>query len=267
MIIDAHVHVACPDTARYPRRPSGLGSEWWKTGGGPDELTRTLEENGVARAVVVHAGGLYGTDCRCAADVVAADPTRFALVTGLDMGAPDPPADLLAAANAGATGVRLSAVGAEDSAWLRDGRAAAVWAAAAEARVVVVANLRPDQLADLADLGARVPGAQVALDHCGFIRYGATVGDDAALVRLAEVPGVHLKVTSLNLGGSGSSDWLGGLVGAFGPDRLCWGSDHPQTQDLSYSDMRRVAEDAATELSEGEREDFFAGTSLRLWWR
>ena len=267
MIVDAHVHVACPDTTRYPRRPSGLGSEWWKTSGGPDQLKQTLDDNGVSRAVIVHAGGLYGTDCRCAADVVAAEPSRFALVAGLDMYGPDPAAGLLTAANVGATGVRVSAVGEEDPTWLGDGRAAAVWAAAADARVVVVANLRPEHLASLAVLGAAVPGALVALDHCGFVRYGGQVANDAELMRLAEVPGVHLKITSLNLGGPGAAAWLRGLVEAFGAARLCWGSDHPQMQELTYPEMRRACEEAVTGLSDSEREAFLGSTSLGLWWR
>ncbi len=267
MIVDAHVHVACPDTSRYPRQPSGLGSEWWKTSGGPDQLTQTLEDNGVAKAVVVHAGGLYGTDCRCAQDVVAADRARFALVAGLDMNGPDPAAGLLAAAEAGATGVRVSGVGKAEPSWLADGRASAVWAAAAEAQVVVVANLRPEHLTSLAVLGAEVPGAVVALDHCGFVRHGGRLGDDADLMRLAEVPGVHLKITSLNLVGEGAGGWLGGLVDAFGAARLCWGSDHPQMQELSYPEMRRVSESAAAGLSASDRDAFLASTSLRLWWR
>lgn len=267
VIVDAHVHVACPDRSRYPRQPSGMGSEWWKTSGGPDQLKQTLDDNGVAQAVIVHAGGLYGTDCRCAADVVASDPSRFALVTGLDMHGPDPAAGLLAAVDAGATGVHVSGVGKEAPTWLGDGRAAAVWAAAADADVVIVANLRPEHLTSLAMLGTEVPEALVALDHCGFVRYGGQVGNDADLMRLAEVPGVHLKITSLNLGGQDAAEWLGGLVNAFGANRLCWGSDYPQMQELTYPEMRRVSEEAATALSGSEREAFMALTSLGLWWR
>ena len=267
MIVDAHVHVACPDSVRYPRRPSGLGSAWWKTSGGPDQLARTLEDNGVAKAVVVHAAGLYGYDCRCAADVVAADPARFALVTGVDMGGPDPAADVVAAAATGATGVRVSGVGGDEPVWLRDGRAAAVWDAAAETKMVVVVNLRPEFLVSLADLSATEPAAVVALDHCGFVRYGARVGDDQGLLRLAELPGIHLKVSSLNLGGNDAPDWLGRLVASFGAGRLCWGSDHPQMQELTYAQMRHLSEDAAAALSDSERDAFFASTSLGLWWR
>jgi predicted TIM-barrel fold metal-dependent hydrolase len=119
----------------------------------------------------------------------------------------------------------------------------------------------------LAVLSAAVPGALVALDHCGFVRYGGQIGDDADLMRLAQVPGVHLKVTSLNLGGPDAAEWVGSLVQAFGANRLCWGSDHPQMQELTYPEMRRASEEAATGLSDSEREAFLASTSLGLWWR
>ncbi len=267
MIVDAHVHVACPDVICYPRRPSGLGSEWWKTSGGADQLRQTLDDNSVARAVVVHAGGLYGYDCRCAIDVVAADPSRLALVAGIDMDGPEPVANLLALAGAGATGVRVSGLGAEVPRWLGDGRGASLWAAAAQANVVVVPNLLPENLGSLAALCAAVPSAAVVLDHCGFVHFGSRVGNDEALLCLADLPGVHLKVTTNNLVGADSADWLGRLVASFGAARLCWGSDYPQLQELSYAEMCRVAELAASTLSDQDRQAFFASTSLQLWWR
>ena len=30
MIVDTHVHVVAPDTGRYPLRPSGIGSQWFR---------------------------------------------------------------------------------------------------------------------------------------------------------------------------------------------------------------------------------------------
>ena len=143
----------------------------------------------------------------------------------------------------GATGVRVSGVGGDEPVWLRDGRATAVWDAAAETKMVVVVNLRPEYLVSLAELSAAEPAAVVALDHCGFVRYGARVGDDQGLLRLAELPGIHLKVSSLNLGGNDAPDWLGRLVASFGAGRLCWGSDHPQMQELTYAQMRHLSEE------------------------
>ena len=30
MLVDTHVHVIAPDEARYPLRPSGVGSQWFR---------------------------------------------------------------------------------------------------------------------------------------------------------------------------------------------------------------------------------------------
>ncbi len=267
MIVDAHVHVACPDAARYPRNLTGVGSEWWRAGGGPDALEAVLDAHGVARAVVVQAVGLYGYDCRCAADVVAGRPDRFALVVAVDMHGPDPAAalsDLLPLAPAG---VRVFGVAGDSTAWLTDGRAAAVWDAAAEAGVTVVPTLYARDLHHLRALVDARPAVPVALDHCGFPDLGGPGAEDE-LLSLRDLPPLHVKVTSHNLEAADDpAAFVERLVAAFGPDRVCWGSDHPQHQTLPYPTMLQLARRAASQLPPEHRHAFFAGNSLRLWWR
>jgi L-fuconolactonase len=58
--VDAHVHVASDDEARFPRHPTGLASDWWKRGGyDVDAVLGTLAGARVAQMVVVQAAGAY----------------------------------------------------------------------------------------------------------------------------------------------------------------------------------------------------------------
>lgn len=268
MIVDAHVHVLCRDTERYPRHPRPLGSDWWTKGTGHvDQLRAILDENGIDRAVIVQSIGVYASDCSCAADSVAGDPDRFALIGAVDMNDPDPAAAAAALAGSGATGIRISAMGANGRSWLSDGRGATLWAVA-EASGLVVVPLGSLMLVDeLDNLCRRFPTVKVVLDHCGYYERAGSNGYET-LLRFAKTSQIHLKVTPSNLAGADDPpEWLARTAAVFGIDRLCWGSDHPQLQSPSYADKLRLAKAAAGSLRESDREQFFAANAIRLWWR
>jgi predicted TIM-barrel fold metal-dependent hydrolase len=264
-LIDAHLHVACADTARYPRQPSGMGRVWWTAHGDADEVLQTLSANGIDRAVIVQAAGLYRHDCRCALDVAATDPVRYAVVGEIDPRTADPAADVARLAAAGARGVRVFG-GAGDAPWLTDGRGRDIWAAAATTGLVVVPTFHAHLLAAVGQRCADEPAAVVALDHCAFVNLYGGPDAEAALRALAEVPSVHLKVSTHNLAGDDAAAWLCNLAGVFGADRLCWGSDFPQVKVDRYEETLAVAHRGTAQLDEAERAAFFTGTSARLWW-
>ena len=63
MIVDTHVHVVAPDGLRYPLRPSGVGSQWFREHPvSAEEYAATAVAAGVDRAVLVQAHGAYGSD-------------------------------------------------------------------------------------------------------------------------------------------------------------------------------------------------------------
>ncbi len=268
MIVDAHVHVLCLDTERYPRHPRPLGSDWWAKGtDDAGQLRATLDENGVDRAVIVQSIGVYASDCSCAADTVAGDPSRYALIGAVDMSDQDPTAAAAALAGAGATGIRISAIGDHGRSWLSDGRGAAMWAVADASGLVIVPLGSLTQVDEMAALCRRFQAVNVVLDHCGYYERTGSSGYET-LLRFADIPQVHLKVTPSNLAGSDDPpEWLARTAAAFGTDRLCWGSDHPQLQSPSYAEKLRLAKAAAGSLSESDQKRFFAATAIRLWWR
>jgi L-fuconolactonase len=76
---------------------------------------------------------------------------------------------------------------------------------------------------------------------------------------------VHLKVSSHLLEGVPEPGALvARLAGAFGAERLCWGSDYPQTS-LDYAELLARGRAGADALPEKDRDAFLGGTATRLW--
>lgn len=267
LLVDAHVHVASADETAYPRHPTGAGSDWWLQPTGVEELTQNMDAVGMDRAVVVQAVGAYGYDCAYAAAAVAASGGRLALVGAIDMTSPDVEAEIVTLlGNAPLAGVRLFGVGASGADWLTNGSGEAAWRVADDEGLVLVPTIFPDRLGALRALMEKRPKVVVALDHCAFPDFG---GPDAMdnLTAMAELPTLHLKVTSHNLDdGNDPSILVETLAAAFGPGRLCWGSDHPQHQSRTYAEMADLGRRAARNLTPPERASFLGGNALGLWW-
>jgi len=265
-MIDAHVHVVCRDEIRFPLGPTGAGSDWWRTTGDADSLLTELDGSGVDHAVVVQAIGAYGYDCACAATTVTDADGRFSFVGAVDMDGADPAAALVdLAASTPLVGVRAFGVGASGTAWLEDGRGDELWETAGDLATVVVPTIFTDRLPYLRGLVERHPHVTVALDHCAFPDMAPEErGND--LLALAELPALHLKVTSHNLDGPADpAAFVEPLAGAFGADRLMWGSDHPQHQTLTYPQMVALAQRACRNLAPADQDAFLDATSRRLW--
>ena len=237
-MIDSHVHVADVPTAR----PVTVGRDWWSDGRASTEhLVAALDAADVERAVIVQAVGPHGYDNSYAAAAVTAHPDRFALVAAVEPGEPAPD---------GCAGVRLFGVAGDDT-WLHDGRGAATWATSP----TIVATLFRDALPRLRPLVEANPDVPVALDHCGF-----PDGDLGPVLALADLPAVHLKVSSHVLAPEPDpAAFVARLADAYGWDRLCWGSDHPQ-HGGDYAALVELGRRAAAGNAE-----FLDGTARRLW--
>jgi predicted TIM-barrel fold metal-dependent hydrolase len=270
VLVDTHVHVACADTNRFPRRPTGVGSDWWSDASGTAEaVLGDVRRAGVDSVVVVQAVGAYGHDPDCAATAVdaAGDWARF--VPSLDLSSADPGTRLRELSRLPSTvGVRLFGV-ADGAPWLDDGRAGEVWCAAAEHGLVLVPTIFSDRLDTLGEVIARHPEVPVALDHCAFPDLGGAAGE-AALFALAGLAALRLKVTTHVLSAWDAEARLEAtverLADAFGAGRLCWGSDHPQHQGLSYGEKLALAERAVHGFTADDRDRFCAGTAQALGW-
>jgi predicted TIM-barrel fold metal-dependent hydrolase len=275
VIVDTHVHVVAPDTGRYPLHPSGVGSQWFREHPvSAEEYIATARAAGVERAALVQAYGAYGADNRYVVDAVATAPERFVSVVIVDPGDPDPAATLHALAQErGVAGVRLFGIGAAPPTWFDDATGAALWTTAIELDLRIVATLLTPELPRLERMVAQFPDAPVVLDHCGFpdLAGGPPYRTAGSLFALADLPSVHLKVTSHVLEDAearsvdGAAALVDRLATTFGPERLVWGSDYPQTHDRSYDQLVALGRGAAAVLRPADRDAFLGGNALRLW--
>ncbi len=236
-------------------------------------MLRTAKDAGAANVVVVQAVGAYGHDCACASDVVESSAGYALLVASIDMTAVDLSAVDLSAVDLQTSrrpcvGWRLFGV-ADGAPWLDDERADLVWSRAAELDAVIVPTIFTDRLDSLAAVAARHPAVRVALDHCAFPDIGGASAEHT-LLRTAETSSIRLKVTTHVL-----DAWLrqgrldqafADLVDAFGTDRMCWGSDHPQHQGSTYAEKLALARHATRHLDGQQRSRFFVGTAVELGW-
>jgi predicted TIM-barrel fold metal-dependent hydrolase len=270
VIVDTHAHVVASDQTRYPLRPSGFGTDWYRElPVDAEQFAALMDETGVGRTVLVQAVGPYGSDSSYVLDAAAADPARFASVCVVDPG-DDAGATLRGhVRDRGAAGVRVFGIGTGTSRpaqFIDDPGYESLWSAATDLAVPIVVAVLSDQLPRVAAMLARFPDATVALDHCGF----ADLAAPGPLLALARHDGLVLKVSSIVLeraereSGDPASA-LDVLLPAFGVERLLWGSDYPQTHDRSYADLVALARRAAAHLTSIEQECFLGANALRLW--
>jgi predicted TIM-barrel fold metal-dependent hydrolase len=270
-IVDTHVHVVARDEARYPLRPSGVGSPWFREHPVTvEDFLTTATAAGVGRAVLVQAHGAYGSDNAYVLDALAVAPERFVGVVIVDPADRDAPARLRElAAVPGCHGVRLFGIGPEPPVWFDGDIGVALWDAAIALDVRIVATLLTPELPRLVAMLARHPGVPVVLDHCGFpdLEGGPPFARAAPLLALAEHPGLHLKVTShvLESAGRGAGGFVELLAARFGADRLVWGSDYPQTHDRSYAELVALGRDACAGLATDDQARVLGENALRLW--
>ncbi len=275
MIVDTHVHVVAADEARYPLRPSGIGSQWFREHPVTvEEFAGTAAAAGVDRAVLVQAFGAYGTDNTYVVDAAASAPDRLVSVGIVDAEDSGAPAALRAlAARPRFSGIRLFAIGASAPTWLDDPATDGLWSVARELDLrVVVAVLAPD-LPRLERRLEQFPDQAVVLDHCGFpdLRGGAPYPGADPLFALARFEQLSLKITSHVLeaadaqGDAGGRAFVEHLVGSFGADRLVWGSDYSQTHDRSYAELVGLGRAACAGLTDADRQRVMGANALRLW--
>ena len=263
LTVDTHVHVVSDDPARYPLRPSVATNTWYVDHpcSGP-QLRTLMREAQVDRAVLVQGVGAYEYDNAYALDAAAAAPGVFTPVVCTDRTVADPVAEVHALLARGARGYRWFCV--NDDPRVEEPRG--LWDALAAAGVPVVPTFLPDGLEPFARIAAAYPGIPFAVDHVGFVDFGAGIPD--ALAELAVFPNVHLKVSTHALhtvaAHGDPADAVADLAARF-PGRLLWGSDWSQTHHAPYPDIVEEGRRAAAKLGDAERAAYLGGTALRLW--
>jgi len=271
VIVDTHVHVVAADRQRYPLRPTGVSLDWFREAPvTAEDFLELMTAAGVDRAVLVQPMSAYGFDNRYVIDSARAHSDRLVSVVIIDAD-DDPDRRLRAMANDGVSGVRLFAIANPTLPHLDDPRALALCEVAAELDLPVIVTILADQLPELCAMLERFPDLTVALDHCGFpdLSGGPPYAKARDLFELATRPNVSLKVSCHLLEQAETTgdprDLVDRLAGAFGADRLLWGSDFPQTHDRPYAALVDLGRTACSRLSPAGQRAFLGENALRFW--
>lgn len=276
MIIDSHTHVISGNAARYPTDPLGGHRSTWseeRPVDGPS-LLLAMDAAGIEKAVVVQASTVYGHDSRYVVDVVTAHRDRLAGVFSLDVLANDSVDQMRHWLGAGLSGLRLFTTGTTmpgQAGWLDDPRTFPVWEYAEAHGVPVCLQMTAEGIPMLRNLLQRFPAVRVLLDHLARPKLadGPPYADAQSLFDLADYPGVFLKFTNRTLaaaaeGASQPSAFIAKLVGAFGAERVAWGSNFPAAAG-TLAILLDEAREAFSTLAEEDRAMIFGKTIAGLY--
>jgi predicted TIM-barrel fold metal-dependent hydrolase len=272
-LVDTHVHLTSPDTARYPLQPLDTNETWYRDA--PCSLERYRElmaEHDVTAAYLVQTMTAYTDDNTYAVDSALSDPARFASVVYVDLAAGDSVATLDGWVERGARGVRVVGDTPHRPVPLDGPAARAVTRHAGALGLHILVTTLAEGLPTLARVLADDPDLTVSLDHCGFadLAGGHPYPAAAPLFALAAFPNVTLKLSTIALDRARRADgdtkpFVDTLVERFGPDRLMWASNYSTTEGRSYESMIDLALGACAHLGAAERTAFLAGTALARW--
>jgi L-fuconolactonase len=235
-VIDCHCHA----WRRWPYDPAGPDEHTRATA---DQLIFEMDVHGVTRALVVCAALQRNADnLDYVADACVRHPGRLLMVADLDC----PWSDTYHAPGSAARLERLCDrytlagvthyLGDRNDGWLAGEEADAVFAVASRRGLIVCLGAGPGWLADLAVLAERHPDVPVLCNSLGGIRVGAGAADGLAeVLACARVASIHIKLAGLHYTCADGWEypWTATLAAveriydAYGPHRLCWGSDFP----------------------------------------
>jgi predicted TIM-barrel fold metal-dependent hydrolase len=272
-LVDTHVHLASPDTSRYPLQPLDTHETWYRDA--PCSLERyceLMDEHGVTAAYLVQTVTAYTDDNTYVVDSARSDPERFASVVYVDLAADDPVAALDGWIERGAHGVRVVGDTPHRPVPLDGPAARAVMRHADALGLHVLVTTVAGGLPTLGQVLADHPDLALSLDHCGFadLSTGHPYPAAAPLFALAAFPNVTLKLSTIALDRARRADgdtrpFVDTLVERFGANRIMWASNYSTTAGRSYESMIELALGACAHLAEAERTAFLAGTARAGW--
>jgi L-fuconolactonase len=274
VIIDAHAHVFLSASADPERTVDELAPV--EREAPVDLLQRQMRDAGVEAAVLVP----LGPEDRYVSGVVASDPRRFAGIAVAALGEDDPGRVAERLDTGGFSGLRMFGLAgdlAHRPPWL-----GVLERLAAEAKVLWLYP-RGEHLPTVDAVAERIPELRIVLNHTGFTQAGIGQDDhgrpridspvpqphEAQVLALSR----HVNVSVILSGAYGFSrleypypdvaEVVRRVSGAFGTERLMWGSDFPWIVDRpGYRACLELIDHHLPGLSSAERAAVF-GDNIR----
>lgn len=280
LMMDSHAHIISDDADRYPPSPpSGkLDPAALASPMTIDRLIAEMDATGVAQAVIVQRGSIYGFDNSYVCDSGARFPDRLRVVCSIDAARADSAEQVHRwISKHGAAGIRLmELVRSDDIGWLDGPSPRQAWEAAADLGAPVCVHLFPWNRAaglnSIASIVESLPNLTVVIDHFGAMRSDAGPPDhgvDESLEKVARYDGVNVKFTTIPLGrlhdaNIDAAPVVQRVMDLFGAERMMWGSDITQSPG-SYAEMVELGRQSVRLLSSSQQEQLLGGTAARVY--
>ena len=162
-----------------------------------------------------------------------------------------------------------------DFEWFESDEGFAFFEKAAELKLIASVALGPAWQPALRKLAARFPSVPFLCHHMA----GARAGEEAPhpvlgeILKSAEVPNIHIKISGFHYVSQTSWDYpysdthwiVRRMYEAFGPDRLCWGSDYPVVRfNMTYQHALEAFRTHCSFIPAADRDKILGGTLARL---
>jgi len=268
-IIDPHVHVWKNDP-KYPW-PESLDNPP-EDDALPEPLLALMEQNGVARTIIVHVI-YYLWDCRYAADVCKRYPDKFSGVCRVNPESATAADDLTKLVEQdGFQGVRLSPSTGERGDWINNAELMdPIWKRTSELKIPMLILTGTRRLPDVARWIERYPGIKISIDHMASCPIDAA-DELRKLTDLARFPEVYVKISHTWRASNqeypfrDTWDLVKKLYDVFGPQRLMWATDWPAVENFcGYAKALSLVRDEMDFLNKDDKRWILGGTAERLW--
>jgi L-fuconolactonase len=238
MIIDSHCHA----WHIWPYQPAVPDP---RSRGQVEQLLHEMDQHQVQQAVLVCAQITHNPNNNVyIARAVARHPTRLLQVVDLDSvwsKTYHTPGGALRLRKMAAAwpirGFTHYLHEAEDGSWLLSEDGQTIFAAAAELGLLASLSCYPHQLPAIRKIAERFEQVPVLLHHLGHPTRGSgTLPENLAeIVRCARIPNITIKLSGFAYAAQQAWDFpyrpvqeiVKAEYQAFGPQRMCWGSDYP----------------------------------------
>jgi L-fuconolactonase len=270
LTIDSQIHIWVPETSDRPWPPGGR--EWGanhRPAISAEQARTEMAEAGVDRAVLVPPGfhGIWNDYAIASAEKY---PDSFRVMGRVSLLEEDEANLVSLVENPYVAGLRFLFVSPVEGR-LSEGVGEWIWPIAQRLDVPIML-IAPGEAHEIGKLAQRYPSLRLAVDHLGMSgqnKDAAAAGEIAAVLELAELPNVSLKVSNAPYFSMEDypyptvMGYVEQLISAFGPERTFWGSDLSSLRG-TYPDLTRLFREETPFLTLDER-DQVMGESLSRW--
>ncbi len=277
MIVDTHVHVWEIDPPRYPVGPTSPNwSSYPDEPGTADELLAEMDTNGVDWTVLVQTS--WSTwDNGYIADSVERFPNRFIGHGLIDPQDPNNAEQIRYwIKDRGLVGFRFHPMYYSDEKILLTRQNEPMWEEIASLDAVIQFHLRAEFADQVAVIADRYPSLKLILDHMGYPQVNADETEFQPIIDLARYDNICLKLS--DVAGRSSQDFpyrdvqpfIEKLLGAFGAERIVWGTGYPGHHRLKHNwptldQELRLVRAGLPFLTDAQQERILGGTAAEIW--